>query len=314
MAWGFRAAITVVIGLAVGGFVLGAVNTVELAMHTLGKLHGFHASAVVASTQTPAVPAPADDEDEDVPPPPKASPPVTATPPVLPVIEAVAVDAGYDFGRADVGPPARVADLVDASLAPVTPRRAPCNPELAHRVEALYAPVTSFKARFDQELFVRALGSGTRSHGTLLIAKPGKMSWSYDDPEDSRIVSDGETVLVYEAPNKHAFRVPAGSSPYPGAFAFLTGQVPFTLVFDFASRAAEPDMCILSGTPRGLTRAYQRVVFVVDRITLQVVRVVIFDRAGDENRIDLTDPVLDAPIDPGELVFVPPSDTIVVGR
>jgi hypothetical protein len=121
-------------------------------------------------------------------------------------------------------------------------------------------------------------------------------------------------VLVYEAPNKHAYRVPAGSSPYSGAFAFLTGQAPLTLVFDFVSRAVEPDICLLSGSPRSLTRAYQRVVFVVDRVTLQVVRVVIFDRAGDENRIDLMDRAFDVPIDPEQFVFVPPSDTIVVGR
>ncbi len=313
VAWGFRAVIIVVIVLAVGGFVLGAVNTVELAMNMLGRFRGLHPSVVVVTSTPAPAPAPPDEPDEEPPPPPQAAAPLVSTPPPA-VAEPAALDAGHDSGVDTGAPPPKIIDVPDAGVAPPPPRRAPCNPDLARRVEAFYAPITSFKARFEQELFVRALGSGTRSHGTLLVAKPGKMSWSYDEPEDSRIVSDGETVLVYEAPNKHAYRVPAGSSPYSGAFAFLTGQAPLTLVFDFVSRAVEPDICLLSGSPRSLTRAYQRVVFVVDRVTLQVVRVVIFDRAGDENRIDLMDRAFDVPIDPEPFVFVPPSDTIVVGR
>jgi len=307
-------------GLALAALVRGGALTVEFAMNALAAVRGLHATIRVTAADVALEPTPAHEVTEEVAPlieavrgPSRAS---DTVPDEVPL-----VDAGHEAGPRDAG--RRVASRpfdagVDAGLPPA-PRPAPCNLELAYLVDALYAPIVSFRSRFDQELVVGALGSTTRSHGTLVVAKPGKMSWSYDDPENSRIVSDGQTVSVYEAPNKHLFRVPLDSSPYPGAFAFLTGQAPLTALFDLVARNGEatadsPGICLLVGTPRALTRAYQKVLFHVDRATLEVRRVVIVDRAGDRNRIDLVDPSMDVPVDPDQFVFVPPSDTIVVGR
>jgi outer membrane lipoprotein carrier protein len=313
--WKVRLAVSLVVGLTAVGLVLGVVHTVALAMGMFGKFQGFHPSArlvPVATSETPS--APVDIPEETPTPEPVRS---VAPPPALVSADAPPVDAGHDTGHDAV---ARAATpLVDTGADMVinpAPRRAHCNADIARQVDAFYARTASFRSRFEQELGVRALNSSTRSRGSLLVAKPGRMSWTYDDPEDSRIVSDGQTVSVYEAPNKHLFRVPVQSSPYPGAFAFLTGQASLGDLFDFAWRVEGPDegVCVLMGTPRSFTRAYRRVLLYVDRVSLQVGRVVIVDRAGDENRIDLIDPSFDVPVADDAFTFTPPPDTIVVGR
>jgi len=295
---------------------VAGVHAAEFAMNVLDTMAGFRAPAPhLPVLVSPAATPDAGAEDVGAPPEEPAAPAPRAEPMAA---EVEAVDAGHDAAPDAARPRARRAP--DAGLdarPPPPPRLAVCSPELAHQVEAHYAGSTSFRATFDQELIVSAYNSVTRSHGSFVVKKPGKMSWTYDDPESSRILSDGVTVVVYEAPNKHLYRVPAATSPYPGAFAFLTGQVPLTGVFDFTAHepaAGPPSTCVLVGTPRTLTRTYQKVMFHVDRGTLDVHRVVIHDRAGDQNRIDLSDPAMDVPVDEGQFTFTPPPDTIVVGR
>jgi outer membrane lipoprotein-sorting protein len=307
--------------VALAGVVLLGLNALGLVMSAIGGLHGFRAADLpprpVAAVETPAA-LDASDEQEMAPPP-------TSSPIDIPELGPTSpsrADAGHDAGQVDAGR-RRARLLLDAGVdaSPGRPvRSVACNADLAQRVEATYASSSTFRATFDQELVVGALGSVTHSHGSLIVAKPGMMSWSYDDPENSRIVSDGQTVAVYEAPNKHLFRVPAASSPYPGAFAFLTGAAPLTALFDFTvghvmdGMDPMPDVCVLVGTPIGLTRAYRKVLFYIDQVTVLVRRVMIFDRGGDRNRIDLLDLTMGVPVEPDQFVFVPPADTIVVGR
>ena len=312
--WKVRAAVSLVIGLAAVGIVVGLVNTVDLAIGLFGKFPAFHLSARLFPDSTSEAPSAPPDVPEETPPDPVRR---VAPPPVLVSADTPPVDAGRDT-RIDTVATAAT-PLVDAAaevaLIPA-PRRARCNADIVPRVDSLYGRTVSFHSRFEQKLLVHALSSSTLSRGSLLVAKPARMSWTYDDPEDSRIVSDGQTVSVYEAPSKHLFRVPVQSSPYPGAFAFLTGQALLGDLFDFAWRVEGPDegLCVLIGSPRSFTRAYQRVLFYVDRVSLQVGRVVIVDSAGDTNRIDLIDPSFDVPVADDAFAFTTPPDTIVVGR
>jgi outer membrane lipoprotein carrier protein len=314
--WKLRSVTFAAAGLALAGLVVGGMRTLELLMSALAGVHGVHVVPSVAAFDGPAPVDAAAEEPDDIP---EAAP----APPAAEVVPdaPLVADAGHDAGPRDAGrraAPVFVDAGIDVRVLPRT-RLAACDVDLAHRVEDLYAPTTSFKATFEQELLVRALGSATQSRGSLLTAKPGRMSWSYDEPENSRIVSDGQTVSVYEAPDNRLFRVPAAVSPYPGAFVFLTGLAPLTDVFNFVARrpgatADIPGTCLLVGTPRALTRAYRKVLFYVDRATFQVRRVVILDAAGNENRIDLVDPSVDVPVSAADFVFVPPPDTVVVGR
>src|ERR1700677_4902335 len=63
--------------------------------------------------------------------------------------------------------------------------------KLVSSVQALYNKSTTFKSDFEQKFWVKAYNTEKASHGHVTFAKPGKMDWVYDDPQNNRIVSDG---------------------------------------------------------------------------------------------------------------------------
>src|SRR5580693_4567517 len=74
--------------------------------------------------------------------------------------------------------------------------------QLVSTVQALYDRSGTFKSDFEQKFWVKAYDTEKSSHGHVTFSKPGKMNWTYDDPQGNRIVSDGSLVRIYEAANK----------------------------------------------------------------------------------------------------------------
>jgi outer membrane lipoprotein carrier protein len=188
--------------------------------------------------------------------------------------------------------------------------------EVVAKVQAFYDRTTSFSSDFQQQYWVKAYNQKKTSRGTVTFAKPGKMDWSYAEPRDNRVVSDGVTIKVYEASNKQMFEQPMGKSQYPAALSFLTGEGKLSDAFTFDLYAGESmefaGGFVLAGKPKVETPAYQRVLFYVDAATNQVRRVLIVDGQGNRNRFDFVNPKVNVTIDAQRFRFSPPSGTTVV--
>jgi outer membrane lipoprotein carrier protein len=189
--------------------------------------------------------------------------------------------------------------------------------DVVNAVQAFYNKTTSFKSEFNQTFLVKAYSMTKRSHGRVVFVKPGKMDWSYDDPAGNRVVSDGTTLRVYEAANSQVYEQPVATSQYPAALSFLTGQGQLSSSFDFELRAGEgqlgfPGGYVLIGTPKTPTSAYQKVLFYVDKESMQIRRVLILDGQSNQNRFDFVDPHVNEPVDPNQFVFVAPPNTTIV--
>lgn len=187
---------------------------------------------------------------------------------------------------------------------------------VAERVQAFYDQTKTFRARFKQEYLVRAHNQKKTSEGTVVFEKPGKMSFTYTEPNGNRVVSDGRTLKVYEKENAQMFEQPVDKSQYPAALAFLMGhgelQKAFGLrVLDPAAMHFEGGY-VLEGTPTAPTPSYQKVLLYVDGATYQVRRVLILDAQGNRNRFDFETPVVNTPSTPGDFTFTPPPGTQVV--
>ncbi|MBW2493890.1 MAG: outer membrane lipoprotein carrier protein LolA, partial [Deltaproteobacteria bacterium] len=91
--------------------------------------------------------------------------------------------------------------------APALPARA----EEASKLSCRDAATTALQRRYESARDLRAdivqtthsvaLGTASEqmtSKGTVVFAKPGKMRWSYDEPEPSLVVSDGTTLWIYD--------------------------------------------------------------------------------------------------------------------
>lgn len=184
------------------------------------------------------------------------------------------------------------------------------------RVQANYEKVRSFRARFKQDYWVKAYDQRKKSVGAVVFARPGKMSWSYDDPKGNRVVSDGKLLRVYEEGAKQLFEQPVDKSQYPQALGFLTGESKLAETFTFEGNEGAsmsfPGGVVLVATPRQPLATVQKVLLYVDAATHYVRRVLLLDAQGNRNRFDFDDVKLDDTVDTREFVFTAPAGTTVI--
>ena len=187
---------------------------------------------------------------------------------------------------------------------------------LITRVQGFYDKTSSYACDFTQEFWVKAYNQKKSSKGKVIFAKPGKMHWAYDEPKDNRVVSDGTTLRVYEAANKQLYEQGMSQSQYPAALSFLTGNGKLSQHFNFdlyeGDQMSFPGGYVAVGTPKQATAAYQKVVFYVDKGTVQVRRVIVIDAQGNRNRFDFQNPRVNEPIAPAQFTFTAPPGTSIV--
>lgn len=103
-----------------------------------------------------------------------------------------------------------------------------CAREVAGRVQARYEGVRDLEARFTQKSTSVAFGGAgqeMRARGIARFAKPGRMRWTYEEPEPSVVVSDGKTLWIYDPVAKEAQEFPVGEGFLSGtAVQFLLGE------------------------------------------------------------------------------------------
>lgn len=192
----------------------------------------------------------------------------------------------------------------------------PTADEIAARVQTFYNQTKTFQANFEQEYIVKFHNQKKLDKGHVIFEKPGKMSWTYNEPNGNRVVSDGQTLKVYERENQQMYEQPVNKSYYPAALSFLMGKGQLTQDFTFrlldSSTMKFEGGYVLEGTPTDPTPAYQKVLLYVDAATAQVRRVLILDAQGNRNRFDFLNPIVNTAVRPSEFSFSPPAGTQIV--
>jgi outer membrane lipoprotein carrier protein len=203
----------------------------------------------------------------------------------------------------------------EALADPPPPAPPPNAEQLVDRIQAFYDKAKTFKAKFKQVYVAKAHGKSREGEGSVILQKPGKMSWRYTN-NGNRIVSDGKLIRVYERDNKQMFEQPLDKSQYPAALSFLVGtgslKQTFKLRKEDAKRYNFEGGYVLVGEPVVPTPAYTTIILFVDMGTSQVRRVLLLDNQGNRNRFDFIETELNRSPPPGEFVFVPPKGTQVI--
>jgi outer membrane lipoprotein carrier protein len=189
----------------------------------------------------------------------------------------------------------RVASLLAAlALASPVSANGDCAAETMARVQARYDSIRDLEARFEQTTRPVALGgsslaSGETSTGRVVFAKPGRMRWSYESPRESLVVSDGETLWLYDAEAKEAQRLPVDRGSLPGgALLFLMGEGDLAEAFRVESASCGGAIVELELTPREPAR-YERIGLRVRAETGDVVGTRVVDVLGNVTEISLRD-------------------------
>ena len=166
-----------------------------------------------------------------------------------------------------------------------------CAAAMARKVQGHYDGVRDLTARFTQITEVVSLGAQAAasppatSSGEVSFAKPGRMRWSYEQPEQSLVVTDGDELWIYDPAGKEAQRMRAGQGFLSGAaLQFLLGQGAMERDFRVKALACGPEQARLSLVPRK-SAAYERIEIRVDPATGEITETAVFDLVGNVTRV-----------------------------
>lgn len=180
-------------------------------------------------------------------------------------------------------------------------------------VQKRYEAVADLRARFVQNSQSIALGPGeTTTSGTVLFAKPGRMRWSYEKPVRSLVVSDGETLWIYDPELKEAQKLPVGDGYLGGAaIQFLLGQGEMERDFAISGRSCSEHSADLELIPRH-DATYEKLRIVANPATGDLLQTTIVDLFGNVTVVSFSDIEVDTRPEAAAFRFEPGSDDRVI--
>lgn len=218
-------------------------------------------------------------------------------------------------GRVLLAVPALVVGLVVPPLA--SHAEAGCGAEVAGRVQAHYRDLPGLTARFTQSSQVVALGDAplsgaATSSGEVSFARPGRMRWAYEEPEESLVVTDGEVLWIYDPNAREAQKLHAGEGFLSGAaLQFLLGEGDLQRDFEVRAEECGKETARLTLVPRE-EAPYEKLQLTVDAGSGAIRETAVHDLIGNVTRVVFEDVRADPTPDASRFRFVPPEDVTVV--
>lgn len=209
-----------------------------------------------------------------------------------------------------VGP--LLAALLIAGAAARGQAQGPLNPAvIAGRIDRHYNALHSLSVHFVQQY--AGMGMNRKESGVLLLKKPGKMLWTYTDPDGKLFVMDGKDAYFYSPGETEAQKVPEKTlDDLRSPLRFLLGHT--ELEKELTGLQASCDgsgTCVVSGTPKGLEQRVSAM-----KITAQAdgtIRQMEIDEVdGVVNQFDFSGELANVPAPESAFVFTPPAGVHVV--
>jgi outer membrane lipoprotein carrier protein len=172
---------------------------------------------------------------------------------------------------------------------------------LQHRYEF----VRDLRADIVQTTSAVALGPGPSrqmtSTGTVVLAKPDKLRWSYEEPEPSLVVSDGETLWIYDPVFREAQKLSVAEGYLSAAaIQFLLGKGKMERDFEISALSCASDAAELKLVPR--TEAmYEKLHVLLNPTTGDLLRTTVFFVLGNVTEVAFSN--IEVNRDPGPDVF-----------
>lgn len=177
---------------------------------------------------------------------------------------------------------------------------------LARKVDQRYNAMRTLRMDFTEQL--ETAGVRKRESGVLELKKPGRMRWSYTQPQEKVFVSDGKTAYFYVPGERQARKAPVKKlDDLQSPLRYLLGK----------SRIADEleglklDGNVLSGTPKHLKDRVEKVELTVTPEGL-IQRIVIEEVDGTRTDFAFTNIQENAAIADTQFRFTPPAGTEIV--
>jgi outer membrane lipoprotein carrier protein len=187
---------------------------------------------------------------------------------------------------------------------------------LATSIQRHYDQVRDFQADFTHTYVGGILRKKTVERGRMAVRKPGRMRWTYTQPEEKLFVSDGNRIYSYVPADKQVYvaAVPADDQATTPAL-FLAGKG--NILRDFTVAPVDvPDApagsVALKLMPKRPEREYDWLNLVVDKSSLALRMLVTSDSQGGLSTFAFTNLRENTGIADKEFVFVMPRGVDVI--
>lgn len=190
------------------------------------------------------------------------------------------------------------------------PLWAQSNDAVVRRVDDHYNHLSSLRARYVEQY--SGMGMNKTETGTLLLKKPGKMRWSYDEPVGKVFVLDGKYAWFYTPGDAQAQRVPAKElDDLRSPLRFLLGHTQLKKELENLTVTPEGSGFRITGIPKGME---QRVKLLTLDVTadgaIQTMR--IEEVGGAVTGFVFSNMEENVPVKSSEFVFTPPVGVTIV--
>ena len=201
----------------------------------------------------------------------------------------------------------RAALLVTLLCAPLW---AQSNDAVVRRVDDHYNHLSSLRARYVEQY--SGMGMNKTETGTLLLKKPGKMRWSYDEPVGKVFVLDGKYAWFYTPGDAQAQRVPAKElDDLRSPLRFLLGHTQLKKELENLTVTPEGSGFRITGVPKGMEQRVKLLTLdVTDDGAIQTMR--IEEVGGAVTGFVFSNMEENVPVKSSEFVFTPPVGVTIV--
>jgi outer membrane lipoprotein carrier protein len=127
------------------------------------------------------------------------------------------------------------------------------NAALIHKVDDHYNHLNSLRAHYTEHY--AGMGMDRTESGTLLLKKPGRMRWNYDQPVGKVFVLDGKYAWFYTPGDTQTQRVPAKQlDDLRSPLRFLLGHTQLQKELDNLTVTPNGAGYKITGVPKGMSQ------------------------------------------------------------
>ncbi len=186
---------------------------------------------------------------------------------------------------------------------------------LAGKVDQHYDHIRTLEAQFTETY--KGSGVNRTESGTLLLKKPGRMRWDYDQPHPKLFLSDGSTAWFYVPGEQQARRTPVKQlEDLRSPLSYLLGKTKLEKELDGLSVAADvkpfdPGDVVLRGVPKGMRERVAQTLLEVTPDGL-ITRIVVEELDGSVTEFRFLQQKENVEIPDRQFRFAPPAGVEIV--
>ena len=181
---------------------------------------------------------------------------------------------------------------------------------IIRKVDDHYNHLTSLRTRYTERY--TGMGMDRTESGTLVLKKPGRMRWTYDEPVGKVFVLDGKFAWFYTPGDAQASRVPAKQlDDLRSPLRFLLGHTQLKKELDGLTVVQDGSGFQVSGVPKGME---QRVKLLTLGVTAlgSIERMRLEEMDGAVTEFAFTGIQENVPVKNEDFIFTTPSGVSVV--